>query len=214
VRGSQFRPPPPGNGSNYNQVLTSSAYTDQFDEVRRLGYRFSTERTADQTQAAFFWANDVDGTYKPPGQLFSHTQTIAADQNVSPESKVKLFAQVAIVMADAAILAWDAKFNTPVDLWRPVTGIQQGDTDANPNTPDVDSWVPLATVTPNFPAYVSGHATQSLTVVLDRTPCPPTGIVGECWTYPPGRIPVFATSIAPCVIGTTALSTWSAPGTD
>ncbi|WP_212987217.1 vanadium-dependent haloperoxidase [Actinoplanes auranticolor] len=160
--GSQFRPPMPGEGSTYDEVVTGAEYTAQFDEARRLGSRDSTERTADQTRAAFFWANDADGTYKPPGQLFSHTQTVANGQNVSAESRAKLFAQVAIAMADAAILAWDAKYNTPVDLWRPVTGINQADTDNNPDTPKV-AWQPLAEATPNFPAYVSGHATFAYT---------------------------------------------------
>jgi hypothetical protein len=161
--GSQFRPEMPADSSSYAEVLTSAEYTEQFDEVRRLGSRGSTERTAGQTQAAFFWANDADGTYKPPGQLFAHTQAVAASQNVSAESKAKLFAQVAIALADAGILAWDAKFNTPVDLWRPVTGINQAETDGNPDTPEEENWEPLGRATPNFPAYVSGHATFAYT---------------------------------------------------
>ena len=160
--GSQFRPEVPAGATTYNELLTSAEYTEQFDEVRRLGSRTSTERTADQTRAAFFWANDSDGTYKPPGQLLAHTQTIAAGQNVSAEGRVKLYAQVALALADAAILAWDAKYNTPVDLWRPVHGINQADTDGNPDT-DREDWQPLARATPNFPAYVSGHATFAYT---------------------------------------------------
>ncbi|GAA3337090.1 hypothetical protein GCM10020358_12110 [Amorphoplanes nipponensis] len=160
--GSQFRPEPPAGGSTYQDVLTSAEYTEQFDEVRRLGSRTSTDRTADQTKAAFFWANDADGTYKPPGQLFTHTQIVANNQNVSAESKVKLFAQVALAMADAAILAWDAKYNTPVDLWRPNAAIQNAGADGNPDTPQ-EAWQPLARATPNFPSYVSGHATFAYT---------------------------------------------------
>ncbi|WP_433719609.1 vanadium-dependent haloperoxidase [Actinoplanes sp. CA-051413] len=160
--GSQFRPEVPADATTYSELLTSAEYTAQFDEVRRLGSRTSTERTADQTRAAFFWANDSEGTYKPPGQLFSHTQTIAAAQNVPAESKVKLYAQVALALADAAILAWDTKYNTPVDLWRPVTAINQADIDGNPDT-DRENWEPLGRATPNFPAFVSGHATFAYT---------------------------------------------------
>jgi hypothetical protein len=161
--GSQFRPPAPADGSDYAQVVGSAAYAEQFNEVKQYGRRTGSARTADQTEAAFFWANDADGTYKPPGQLFSHTQVIAASQNVTVESKVKLFAQVAIAMADAAILAWDSKYRTPVDLWRPITAIRQAGTDPNPQTQPEANWEPLATATPNFPAYVSGHATFAYT---------------------------------------------------
>jgi len=167
--GSQFRPPLPGGATTYQQLLTKSVYTEQFNEVKSLGSATSSTRTADQTQAAYFWANDLDGTYKPPGQLFAHTQVVAADQHVSVESEVKLFAQVALAMADAGILAWDRKYLGSVDLWRPETAIRQAAGDNNPNTVADPNWQPLSAdrngvhFSPNFPAYVSGHATFAYT---------------------------------------------------
>jgi hypothetical protein len=167
--GAQFRPALPGGATAYRQLLTSATYTEQFNEVKSLGSVNSTTRTADQTEAAFFWANDVDGTYKPPGQLFEHTQVVAADQGVPVEAKVKLFAQVALAMADASILAWDRKYLGSVDLWRPETGIRQAATDNNPNTTADPNWQPLSVnrqgvrFSPNFPAFVSGHATFAYT---------------------------------------------------
>jgi hypothetical protein len=167
--GSQFRPELPEGYDTYAQLLASPEYAEQFNEVKSLGRFNSTARTADQTEAAFFWANDLDSTYKPPGQLFEHTQIIAADQGVPVQSKVKLFAQVAIGMADAAILAWDSKYLGPVDLWRPESAIQQADTDNNSATARDLNWKPLAMdlngvrFSPNFPAFVSGHATFAYT---------------------------------------------------
>src|SRR5215510_10229887 len=56
--------------------------------------------------------------------------------------------------ADGLIACWDAKFH--FNSWRPVTAIQQGDTDGNQRTAPDPLWEPLA-ITPNFPEYPSGH---------------------------------------------------------
>ena len=66
--GSQFRPAAP-------PALTSVAYAEALAEVQRLGSATSTQRTADQTQIARFWA-DGAGSYTPPG----HWNQIAAEQ--------------------------------------------------------------------------------------------------------------------------------------
>jgi membrane-associated phospholipid phosphatase len=124
-------------------------------------------RTPDQTEIAFFWANDLDGTYKPPGHLFRLTQIVAKQRNLSVLENARLFALVAIAMADAAIVAWDAKYaDNYINLWRPASGIQLADTDGNLVTREDRNWTPLsvnpatgASFTPPFPAYVSGHAT-------------------------------------------------------
>ncbi|MFI2709067.1 phosphatase PAP2 family protein [Micromonospora sp. NPDC018662] len=160
--GSQFRPPLPGGFTSITAMLTSSAYANQVNEVRQFGASNSTSRTTDQTQAAFFWANDLDGTYKPPGQLFTHTQIIAAQRG---GYTAKLFALVAMAMADASIAAWDAKYETGIDLWRPDTAIEEPQSDGNTATTPNAAWEPLSTAadgthfSPNFPAYISGHAT-------------------------------------------------------
>lgn len=66
-----FRPPLPASASTVADLLRSVAYTTQFNEVKELGRFDSATRTADQTEIAHFWANDLDGTSKPPGQLFT-----------------------------------------------------------------------------------------------------------------------------------------------
>ncbi|MCJ0873850.1 DNRLRE domain-containing protein [Streptomyces sp. AP-93] len=162
--GTQFRPAGPAGQTVMDSLLKSQAYTDQFNDVKSLGRADSAARTADQTQAALFWANDLDGTYKPPGQLFEHTQILARQQGLTVAGNAKLFALTSFAMADAAVTAWDAKYQTEIDLWRPESAVRV-DGDGNANTVGDPNWQPLSQdrngnhFSPAFPAYISGHAT-------------------------------------------------------
>ncbi|MFH9299042.1 DNRLRE domain-containing protein [Streptomyces sp. NPDC017520] len=162
--GSQFRPKSLATLAGSSEVLRSAEYAKQVNQVKSLGKSDSTQRTADQTQAALFWANDLDGTYKPPGQLFEFTQTVSRDRGLSVTANAKLFALTAFAMADASIVAWDAKYRTDLDLWRPESAIRL-DGDGNAATTVDPNWQPLSQnhqgnhFSPAFPAYVSGHAT-------------------------------------------------------
>jgi hypothetical protein len=166
-RGNQFRPSFPGNYSSQEELLRSPEYAAQLQEVQLYGSKDSKIRTAEQTEIAFFWANDLDGTYKPPGHLFRLTQIVAKQRHLNLLENARLFALVAIAMADAAIVAWDAKYaDHYINLWRPVSGVQMADMDGNLVTREDRSWTPLSVdprtgqnFTPPFPAYVSGHAT-------------------------------------------------------
>jgi hypothetical protein len=169
--GNAFRPPRPGGNGSKRQVLSSTEYAAEFNEVKLLGRFDSTTRTREQKQIAFFWANDVDGTYKPPGQLFDIARRVSDQKGLGLAGNARLFALVALALADAAIVAWDAKFSTTLDLWRPETAIQLAATDGNPATKADPFWKPLSFdpttgsptsgmhFSPPFPAYVSGHAT-------------------------------------------------------
>ena len=162
---TQYRPQLPAGYPSMSALLASPEYAAQVNEVKSLGSATSTTRTAEQSQIAFFWANDLDGTYKPPGQLFRHTQIIAAQRGLGTAEKARLFALVGIAMGDAGIVAWDAKYRTDIDLWRPESAIQLADTDGNAATTADPAWRPLSKRTdgtsfsPPFPAYTSGHAT-------------------------------------------------------
>jgi hypothetical protein len=161
-----FRPGPPAGINNVKDLLASPQYAAQVNEVQQLGALNSTKRTAEQTQIAFFWANDLKGTYKPPGQLLRHTRIVLKQfPNLSKGEESRLYALVSLAMADAAVVAWEAKYETPIDLWRPESAIQHADDDDNPATTSDLTWQPLSqkrdgtTFSPPFPAYVSGHAT-------------------------------------------------------
>jgi hypothetical protein len=159
IDGSQFRPTGPLGKHSVDSLLASRDYADQVNEVKSLGARNSTTRTAEQTRIAYFWANDANGTYKPPGQLNMITQVVSADRHLSMPENARLFALVNITLADAGLVAWDCKYNTRIDLWRPISAIRHADQDHNNRTAADPYWLPLNAFTPPFPSYVSGHAT-------------------------------------------------------
>lgn len=159
LHGSQFRAARgPLGYKKIGNLIKSVKYADQYKEVNLYGKRTSTVRTEDQTEFAWFWANDRDGTYKPAGHLNDITQVISRDRGLNLEQNARLFAMINVAMADAGIMAWDQKFLTDVDLWRPITAIRNADTDGNPLTKANKNWVPLLDFSPPFPGYVSGHA--------------------------------------------------------
>jgi hypothetical protein len=159
IAGDQFRPLGPLGFQNMRRFLSSRGYADQVNEVQAFGERNSTVRTAEQTRIAFFWANDVNGTYKPPGHLNAITQVVSHDRGLSMIENARLFALINLAMGDAGVVAWDAKYNTNIDLWRPITAIRLAGTDGNSRTTADPNWEPLNSFTPPFPAYISGHAT-------------------------------------------------------
>jgi PAP2 superfamily len=169
VSGTQFRPTRPGGYRSKTEMLRSAEYAAQVGEVQSLGKDNSVTRTQEQTEIAFFWANDLDGTYKPPGQLFEITKIVSAQRNLDVVENARLFALVGLAVGDAAVVAWDAKYSRDLDLWRPASAIQEAATDGNQATTADPTWRPLSQntagmrFTPPFPAYVSGHATFAAT---------------------------------------------------
>ncbi len=157
--GTQFMPPA-------MPALTSQEYADAFNEVKMLGALNSTTRTQDETEIANFWAYDRVGMGTPMRLFNQALQTIATQQGNTVDENAELFAKASVAMADAGIVAWNAKFE--YDLWRPVTGIREADLDGNLLTIADANWVPLgapggngsnSNFTPPFPTYISGHAT-------------------------------------------------------
>ncbi|MCA1842202.1 MAG: vanadium-dependent haloperoxidase [Actinobacteria bacterium] len=141
-RPSQFRPEAPYR-------LTSEAYARDLSEVKAVGSASSATRTAEQTEAARFWAATASQEWNQlAGQL-------TAARHLSLVDTARLYAQLNFAEADAAIAAWDTKFE--YQQWRPVTGIREADTDGNPATEADSDWRPLL-ATPPFPDYVCGHS--------------------------------------------------------
>jgi membrane-associated phospholipid phosphatase len=148
--GTQYKVPAP-------PALTSREYAAAFHEVKQLGGKHGSRRTADQTEIALFWADNA-GTATPPGHWNEIASTIARQRRASLTENARLFALLNISLADAAIYCWLIKFH--YGFWRPITGIDRADEDGNPDT-DVDPrWEPLIE-TPPFPSYTSGHSTFS-----------------------------------------------------
>ncbi|MER5311274.1 vanadium-dependent haloperoxidase [Streptomyces sp. NPDC002773] len=169
--GDKYRPAKPGGFETPEALLSSDLYADQLNEVKSLGAADSTVRTADQTQIARFWANDVNGSYKPTGQQYDHTLVVLQKYkpNASSFYTAKLFGILSVALADAAISAWDTKWNTGFDLWRPQSAVREAANDYNDNTIGDPGWQPTSKdangvhFSPPFPAYQSGHSTFGAT---------------------------------------------------
>jgi hypothetical protein len=137
---SQFRPVPP-------PPLTSQRYATAYNEVKAMGARFNSARTTDQTNLALFFNTNFLANYNQV------TRDVANAGLSSIDDSARLFALVNLAIADAIITAWDRKLHF-VAL-RPVTAIQEGDNDGNPDTIGDPNWQPLIN-TPNYPEYTSG----------------------------------------------------------
>lgn len=148
-------------------AMTSSEYAQAYNEVLQMGGNGTstpTLRSADQTEIGIFWAYDV-GPMGTPVVLYNQIlKTIAQQQKNSLIENARLFGLANLAMADAAIVTWQIKWQQ--DVWRPITGIRNGDLDGNPDTDPDPGWIPLGApgsgygtdFTPPFPAYTSGHA--------------------------------------------------------
>jgi membrane-associated phospholipid phosphatase len=104
--------------------------------------------TAKQRRITDYWA-DGAGTVTPPGHWNRIALDVLGAARLSTLHASLLFSALNTAQADAFIACWDAKYS----YWtlRPVTAIRRR----------IDPMWLSYTVTPPFPAYVSGHSTTS-----------------------------------------------------
>jgi hypothetical protein len=136
-------PPPPH--------LTSAAYAKAYDEVKRMGARFNSGRTAAQTDLAFFYSGNL------VAQMNDMVRAIAVAHLTDMGDSARLLALANIAAADALISSWVTKRHYA--FWRPSTAINLGDSDGNPRTGGPTAaegaWLPLVN-DPPYPDYTSG----------------------------------------------------------
>jgi hypothetical protein len=147
--GSQFRPSQP--------PFLAPDYATQYLEIYNKGVFPGiqpTTRTPLETYAAVFFAVEAPGQSTPPGQYIETTINLALDNRLNRADTARFVAITAIAQADAAIVAWDAKYF--YGGWRPINAVRNG---TDPNLPTNQAWLPLIEITPPFPDYVSGHST-------------------------------------------------------
>jgi hypothetical protein len=140
MHSSQFFAPGPPH-------LTSSRYTNDYNEVKAVGRNVGSTRTPEQTAIATFYSQNA---------LVYWNETMRGlvnDYVTNAGDSARLFALVNMAMADAAMSAWQAKIQ--YNIWRPSTAIQLGDTDGNRHTEADPAWQPLF-ANPNYPDYTSG----------------------------------------------------------
>ena len=144
---AQFLPLPP-------PALTSARYAQDFNEVKAYGSLNSTVRTPYGTETA-----RCCGQADSPTDLWNPVaDTLILRHHLDLPQAARLLAQVNLAIGDAAISVYNAKNH--YDTWRPITAIQQADTDGNPDTSADPTWQPLL-ATPPFQEYPSAHTALS-----------------------------------------------------
>jgi len=147
-RADVFRPDGP-------DPLESKAYARDFAETRDFGRVDSTVRSAEQTDVAWFWAEN------PYLHWNRNMMALAQSHGLSVRKTARLFAMVNTAVSDAIIAGFEAKYH--YRAWRPRTAIPHADVDGNPDTEADPTWRPLISV--NHPEYPSGHGFWSTALI-------------------------------------------------
>lgn len=138
----QFRLPGP-------PALASSQYARDYDEVKRLGGKASSERTAGQVEIAKFWYESS------PVGWSRVARVVGAQRGLDRWENARLLALVNAVIADGYIAGADTRYL--YNFWRPVTAIRAGAADGNDATAPDPAWEPFMN-TPPLPDYPSTHS--------------------------------------------------------
>jgi PAP2 superfamily protein len=133
-------PPPPA----YSDDPASGFFASALDV-----YTTSVTLTEEQRTIAHYWADSAGTTGTPPGHWIAIVGQLARHDGLSLMTAAEGYVRVGLAVADAFIGCWQTKYT--YTLLRPETYI----------TRLIDpAWLPLL-ITPGFPSYTSGHATQS-----------------------------------------------------
>jgi hypothetical protein len=138
---AQFRPGPP-------PALHSELWARDYNEIKAIGAKNSTSRSAEQTEIARFW------DYSLPPIYHSVVRSVASQSGREPTRNARLFMAASQASDDAIIAIMEAKYH--YNFWRPVTAIRNGDSDGNDATERDASWTPFID-TPMHPEYPCAH---------------------------------------------------------
>jgi hypothetical protein len=139
--GDQFRP-----GAPY--ALASREWANDYNEIKRMGAKTGSARSAEQTDIARFWELTGPASYNPLARQ------LAVAKKLDVTDCARMFALVSMATADALISVFDAKYT--YNFWRPVTAIRNGDlssNDAIERDPAWEAFIP----TPMHPEYPCAH---------------------------------------------------------
>jgi len=163
-----LRPPPP-------PALNSARYAKDFDEVKRLGGKASTERTDHQSRMA---------RYRITPDLMPMLRRISDLPGRTTVQNARMLARVAMTEFDEGLAMVDAKMH--YQFWRPITAIRDADQDGNDATTRDAGWAPFIN-TPNHPEYPCGHCGYASAMA--------TVLKAEVGNAPPGGVEVASNSI-------------------
>ena len=142
---AQFRPGPP-------PALSSEVWARDYNEIKALGAKAGSRRTAEQTAIASFW------DYSAPPIYHGLVRSVAHQPGRELTQNARLFAAVTQAVDDATVAVFDAKYH--YNFWRPQTAIRNGDIDGNDATDRDAAWLPFID-TPMHPEYPCAHCTLS-----------------------------------------------------
>jgi hypothetical protein len=150
---AQFRPEPP-------LKLDSAQWAADYNEIKELGSKNSTARSAKQTEDARFWL--LTG----PQAYFPIALQLVTARKMGVVDSARFMTLGSIAMADSLLAVFDAKYHYA--FWRPVTAIRNGDL-MDPATISRDAtWQPID-ATPMHPEYPCAHCitAASLAAVIE-----------------------------------------------
>jgi hypothetical protein len=127
-------------------AINTTAYTNEYNEVKAIGATNSTTRTPTQTYIARWWQS------QPTGLWNALARDLSARNGFGVLETARLLAMQNLSAADAAINCWNDKYF--YDFWRPVNAIRAPD-DGNAATVSDPSWAPLFNAP--YPDHPSGH---------------------------------------------------------
>ncbi len=169
-------PPPPGR-LDADTVTPSQHYRDDFGRVAAKGEINRAPgdpafRTLAEEVIGIAWGYDGPQELGTPPRLYLQVVLTVLDSieernpgQLEELDELAVIAGAAVAMADAGIDAWHYKYASSHMMWRPAVGIREAVPGNGVADPD---WLPLGRpdtngagtgLTPDFPAYPSGHAT-------------------------------------------------------
>jgi hypothetical protein len=130
--------------------LTSQIYAKDYYEVHTVGASDSVARPPDRTDVVRLY-----GGTSPNFALSMATRQIAAAEGLSLSENARALALIMMGINDSLIASFYNKYH--YNLWRPETGIRNGESDDNRKT-EGDASFSTFIATPCFPSYPSNHA--------------------------------------------------------
>lgn len=165
-----FAPPPGRTGPT--TVVPNAHFAADFQKVQTKGASDARARTGEEEVTGIYWGYDGPPELGTPPRLYLQVVLAVLDEiearnpgGLQEQEELQIIAATGLAMADAGIDAWHYKYSVDHMMWRPVLGIPYG---LGALAAPEPGWLPLGrpdtngsgvNLTPDFPAYPSGHAT-------------------------------------------------------
>jgi hypothetical protein len=151
---SDFRPAAP-------PALSSAQYAEDYNEVKSLGARVNSTRTADQSVVAKFWQENMSVIWN------RYTRNTLQYKKTDAWRSARLLALVNTAIFDAFLASFDGLYH--YYAWRPESAIRATQDDGNSLTDTDGTWLPFVTdiklpvgtlgaPTPPIPEYPNPNA--------------------------------------------------------